>query len=131
MFAESERQIFRISLAGQQLAYDPLAVKRKLIEYGVANSVDFVADFILLDTEAAVESGALSRIIKAFRDGFKLPEFEFVDGKDSGYIDADVLKLAESWADFITGLKKNTVTLRTSPTPTECLDESTTKRTSE
>lgn len=121
MFTPEQRQIFQVEIASRKLCFDPLAVKRKIIEAAAKNEVDLIADFVLLDTDQAVESGALGRIVKVFREVFELPELA-KDG--TGYLDQDVLSLAESFANFMTGLKKNTETPPTSPTATDCRPDS-------
>ena len=116
-----DRLIFRCQVGRRELAYDPLAVHRRLLTEA---GEDFLADCELMATEPPPEMAelpdvqaarlkAMGSVLTAIRAAFDLPNFA-----DGGLLDSECLYLFAQFGEFVAGLKKNTSTLPTSVKPT-------------
>ncbi len=105
MYTDSERQIFAVKINGAEKSWDPIAVTRSIQSddeldlEGDSTIVNMIDEKSPLDRQ---EVEALTRILKATREAFNLPEY--VDGE--GYLDEEVLKVFAEFFAYLDEVKK-------------------------
>ena len=125
MFSESERKIFRFHDGDKDRSVDPIAT---LVTFMSQPEFDAKADIANAQLGDMI---ALSRVIKAVRDTFKVKPYDEVDGKATGLLDNEVIELFSTFNEYMQDLQKKTPTSPTLPDITESLTESTTKQLSD
>ena len=105
MYTDSERQIFAVKINGAEKSWDPIAVTRSIQSddeldlEGDSTIVNMIDEKSPLDRQ---EVEALTRILKATREAFNLPEY--VDGE--GYLDEEVLRVFAEFFAYLDEVKK-------------------------
>ncbi len=105
MYTDSERQIFAVKVNGKDKSWDPIAVTRSIQSdteldlKGDSTIVNMIDENSQLDLQ---EVEALTRILKATREAFKLPKYD----NGEGYLDEEVLRVFVEFFAYLDEVKK-------------------------